>query len=117
MITLGSLLFNILVFILSQFLDHHTVCNRGLDWLAMVNPMFEIVKRMNAVNILFLILSEKINWRIITDTVGIIGFQPSFKYTDFIFFPGRTVKKLTESKISEFLGHSLILHSILKFVI
>jgi hypothetical protein len=59
---------------LSQFLDHHTVCNRGLDWLSMVNPVFEIVKRMNAVNILFLILSEKINWRVITDTVGIIGF-------------------------------------------
>jgi hypothetical protein len=32
------------------------------------------------------------------------------KLVDFIFFPERTLKKLPKSKISEFLGHSLILY-------
>jgi hypothetical protein len=44
-----------------------------------------------------------------------IGCLPPHKSKDFLFFPKSTLEKLLKSKILEFLGHSLILNSILKF--
>ncbi len=66
--------------------------------------------------------NPNIEWRNEDRVTGIEknrAFARSFKYMymDFIFFSGNMLKKLLQSKFSEFLGHSLILYSISKSAI
>jgi hypothetical protein len=59
-IIFGSLILNILIFWISEKNNKLFFCEFGMMWLAYLHPIFEILKRLNGINILFLVASNKI---------------------------------------------------------
>jgi hypothetical protein len=55
----GSLICNILIYWISEKGDQLFFCNTGMMWLAYLNPLFEILKRLCSFNVLFSIVCNK----------------------------------------------------------
>lgn len=66
----GSLIINIIVYVLSTSDEEHSICSSDVYWIEYINPAFEFLKRLNGFYIFVYIFSGKHNFVLIKRKVA-----------------------------------------------